>query len=84
MSLYKILEEIKSIRRFQLVQTAADKLELRLLSDNPAASFADAAHGLTEFFESKGLFGIEISRSNDPPQADKISGKFKHVLLQNH
>ena len=81
MSLYKILEEVKSIRRFQLVQTAADKLELRLLANNPIASFAEAVRGLTEFFESKGLSGIEISLSNDPPQADKVSGKFKHVLL---
>ena len=83
MSLYKILEEVKSIRRFQLVQTAADKLELRLLSDNPGASFAEALQELTAFFESKGVSGLEISLSNDPPQADKVSGKFKHILIRN-
>ena len=83
MSLYKILEEVKSIRRFQLVQTAADKLELRLLSDNPGASFAEALQELTAFFESKGVSGLEISLSNDPPQPDKVSGKFKHILIRN-
>ena len=83
MSLYKILEEVKSIRRFQLVQTAQDKLELRLLADNPDASFTEAVRGLTEFFESKGLSGLEITQSNVPPRADKVSGKFKHILRRS-
>lgn len=33
MSLYKILEEIKEITRFQLIQKSYKKLELRLISN---------------------------------------------------
>ena len=80
MSLYKILEEVRAIRRFQLVQTAPDKLELRLLADNPVSAFEQARQQLLSFLESKGLSGIEIVLSANPPQADKVSGKFKHVF----
>jgi phenylacetate-coenzyme A ligase PaaK-like adenylate-forming protein len=79
MSLYKILEEVKSIRRFQLVQRSAEDLELRLVAEDRQSAFAQAERDLTGFFESKGLSGIRITLSGDPPAADKISGKFKHV-----
>ena len=80
MSFYKILEEIKSIRRFQLVHTASNKLELRILAENPSEAFKDARLALTGFLESKGLSGLDISLSNELPQSDKVSGKFKHVV----
>ena len=79
MSLYKILEEVKSIRRFQLVQRAANALELRLIAEDRAAAFAQAKRDLTDFFESKGLTGIRIALSGDAPAADAVSGKFKHI-----
>ena len=78
MSLYKVLEEVKTIRRFQLIQRAPDRAELRLISDDPEEAFAQAKHDLGEFFGSKGL-AVEITRSDAPPQADKVSGKFKHI-----
>ncbi len=78
MSLYKILEEVKAIRRFQLIQRAPDRLELRMVSDDPAGAFAQAKHDLQEFFAGKGLT-VDVILSEQTPQADKISGKFKHV-----
>lgn len=84
MSFYKILEEIKSIRRFQLVQTALDKLELRLIAENPIETFQVAHRELTSFLESKELTGVDIALSNVLPQSDKISGKFKHVIALKH
>ncbi len=78
MSLYKVLEEVKSIRRFQLVQRAADKVELRIVADDPEEAFGRAKLDLQEFFESKGL-NVGIVMSEDAPQADRISGKFKHI-----
>lgn len=82
MSLYKILEEVKSVRRFQLVQKTAERLELRLIADNTAAAFEAAKRELLTFFESKGLTGIEVYLSDIPPQANKISGKFKHIYTE--
>ena len=78
MSLYKILEEVKTIRRFQLVQTASNNLELRIISDTPVESFAQAKHDLYSFFRSKDL-DVTINLSNEPPRANPVSGKFKHI-----
>ena len=78
MSLYKVLEEVKTIRRFQLIQRAVDRLELRMISDSPQEAFDQAKHDLQEFFESKGVH-LEIVMSDDAPQANKVSGKFKHI-----
>ncbi len=79
MSLYKILEEIKCIQRFQLIQTGPKQLELRLVSDRKEQGFAEAKRELLAFFKSKGLENMEINLSDQPPQADPVSGKFKHV-----
>ena len=84
MSFYKILEEIKAIRRFQLVQTASNKLELRILADNPTEAFKVAHRELMSFLASKDLNEIDIALSNELPQSDMISGKFKHVVALKH
>lgn len=84
MSFYKILEEIKAIRRFQLVQTSSDKLELRILADNPTDAFKVAHRKLLSFLASRELKGIDIALSNELPQSDKISGKFKHIIALKH
>jgi phenylacetate-coenzyme A ligase PaaK-like adenylate-forming protein len=78
MSLYKVLEEVPSLRRFQLVQRAADAVELRLTAEDPGSAFGDAKAALTAFFESKGL-EVTILPSDAGPQADPVSGKFKHI-----
>ena len=80
MSLYKILEEVKSIRRFQLIQTGPRRLELRLTGDQPEAGFAQAKRDITAFLGGKGVKGLEITLSDQPPQAHPVSGKFKHIL----
>ena len=81
MSLYKVLEEVKAIRRFQLIQRAVGKVELRLISDNPEEAFVQAKKDLQKFFESKGL-AVEIVSSDSLPQANKVSGKFKHIYKE--
>lgn len=78
MSLYKILEEIKSIKRFQMIQRSLKELELRLLADDKEKSFTIAKKDLESFFNSKEIKDITILLSEDEPQANKISGKFKH------
>ncbi len=79
MSLYKILEEVKGIRRFQLIQTGPKRLELRLISDQKEAGFAEAKQELLAFLKSKGVEDPEIVLSDQLPQANPVSGKFKHI-----
>ncbi len=79
MSLYKVLEEVPKVRRFQLVQRSPKVLELRLAADDRESAFQAAEGELRSFFESKGL-SVEILLSDELPQADPVSGKFKHVF----
>lgn len=78
MSLYKVLEEVKSIKRFQLIQRAIDKVELRMIADNKEEAYNQAKSDLQKFFMSKGL-DVAILLSEELPQANKTSGKFKHI-----
>lgn len=79
MSLYKILEEVPGMSRFQLIQRASDLLELRLIADDKNVSFIHAEKVLTEYLAEKGAAGIKIVMSENPPMPDKVSGKFKHI-----
>lgn len=79
MSLYKILEEVPGVRRFQLVQRASDKVELKLIADDKKTSFEFAKKALSDFITEKGVKSIHIIMSDEDPVADKVSGKYKHI-----
>ena len=79
MSLYKILEEVPGMSRFQLIQRASDTLELRLIAEDKNASFIRAEKALTKYLAEKGAKSIKIFMSDDMPMPDKVSGKFKHI-----
>lgn len=79
MSLYKILEEVKEIRRFQLIQKDNNRLELRIIADDREQAFEKAKQDLLAFLASKGLNNIEIFLSDKEPEADETSGKFRHI-----
>ena len=52
---------------------------MRLISDQKEAAFKKAKEELLAFFAGKGIEHIEIDLSDEPPQADPVSGKFKHI-----
>ncbi|MBR6028083.1 MAG: phenylacetate--CoA ligase family protein [Clostridia bacterium] len=79
MSLYKVLEEVRSLRRFQLVQQSPRRLALRLTAPDRPAAFAEARAALSAFLETKGLREVEIFCDDSEPRADGGSGKFKLV-----
>lgn len=79
MSFYKILEEIKEIVRFQLIQRSYQKLELRLVADEKKIAFDKAKNELQEFLNSKNITDVEIFLSHELPQANKVSGKYNHI-----
>ena len=82
MSFYKILQEVKEIKRFQLIQKAQDKLELRIVAEDREETFNNAKDKLQEFLNSKGISNVEITLSDKSPQANKTSGKFNHVYRE--
>ena len=79
MSFYKILEEIKEIVRFQLIQRSYQKLELRFVADEKEVAFDKAKKDLQEFLNSKNIADVEIFLSDQLPQANKVSGKYNHI-----
>lgn len=79
MSFYKILEEIKEIVRFQLIQRSYQKLELRLVAEEKKVAFDKAKKELQEFLNSKNVSDVEIFLSDELPQVNKISGKYNHI-----
>ena len=82
MYFYKILQEVKEIKRFQLIQKAQDKLELRIVAEDREETFNNAKDKLQEFLNSKGISNVEITLSDKSPQANKTSGKFNHVYRE--
>ncbi|MEG2460658.1 MAG: AMP-binding protein [Clostridia bacterium] len=79
MSCYKILEGIKEIVRFQLIQKSSKKLELRLVANEKEIAFDKAKKELQEFLNTKNISNVEIFLSEELPQANKISGKYNHI-----
>ena len=79
LSLYAILKEIHGIQRFQLVQVSGNKLELRLIADNKEKLFEQAKKPVNEYLLQNGVT-CEIYLSTELPQANKYSGKFKHII----
>ena len=82
MSFYKILQEIKEIKRFQLVQKSKNKLELRIVAEDREQAFRKAKDKLQKFLNSKGVSNVEIILSDKSPMANMKSGKFNHVYRE--
>ena len=83
LSLYAVLKEVHGIRRFQLLAYPGNKLELRMEEKNGedrTKVFETAKMRLEEYLASQGIRHVAISMSEDLPQQDPNSGKFKHVV----
>lgn len=79
MNLYAELKEVHSIKRFQLIQKAPDFLELRLIAEEPQTAFLEARERLQCYLHSNGV-DAEILYSEKAPEANPVSGKFKHII----
>ncbi|AND42978.1 hypothetical protein A361_27785 (plasmid) [Cytobacillus oceanisediminis 2691] len=84
MALKTIVEEIPGVRRFQLIQTAPDKLTVRLEVDegNPRDQiWENVREALLDYFATQGLTNLSIEKSEELPQRHLKSGKYQHVLI---
>lgn len=80
LTLYAILKEINSIHRFQLIQhNNNSRLELRLTAVNKNKAFIEAKEALESFLLHNDIrANVYLSKKN--PEADPISGKYKHII----
>jgi phenylacetate-CoA ligase len=83
MALATVVEETPGVRRYQVLQTAADVLTVRLDHD-PAVDRTKVWHrvraGLADFLRTHGAVNVRLRLSAEPPQVNPRSGKLRHVL----
>lgn len=82
LSLYAILKEVHGMRRFQLIQHDKNCLELRIEAENPKNIFPEAKRSVEEYLSKNGITA-DVQFSNQPPKANPISGKYKHIVAKN-
>lgn len=83
LAIYATLKEVHCLRRFQLVVYSENHIELRLDVDDSISkenAFAKANDALREFFHQYNIRHIDIKLSDNSPQQDPGSGKFKHII----
>lgn len=82
MSLYAVLKEVHGIERFQLIQQEDDRLELRLIADNKQEIFMVAKKAVENYLSQNGVL-TNVYLSEKLPEANPVSGKYKHIIAKN-
>jgi phenylacetate-CoA ligase len=87
LALTTIVEEAAHVHRFQIVQTAADRLMLRLdpgSDDDRHAIWQAAAGALRNYLARQSLPNVHVGLDKHGPVADRRSGKLREVVaMQN-
>lgn len=81
LSLYAVIKEVNGIDRFQLVQMEDDRLELRIDAEDKLIAFANAKKAVEQYLSDNGI-SSEVYLSGKNPEANPISGKFKHIICK--
>lgn len=81
LSLYAVIKEVNGIDRFQLVQMDDDRLELRIDAEDRLIAFANAKKVVEQYLSDNGI-SSEVYLSEKSPEANPISGKFKHIICK--
>lgn len=80
---YAVLKEVHGIRRFQVLAYPENRLELRLEETEGADRtelFDAAKESLEGYLRLQGVRSVTFSLSDQLPQQDPSSGKFKHIV----
>lgn len=83
LSLYAVIKEVNGIDRFQLVQMDDDRLELRIDAEDRLIAFANAKKVVEQYLSDNGI-SSEVYLSEKSPEANPISGKFKHIICKKN
>jgi len=81
LSLYATLIEVHGIERFQLIQHDKDRLELRLTAENKEKIFAESKRAVEVYLRQNSV-AAEVYLSDNLPEANPISGKYKHIVAK--
>jgi phenylacetate-CoA ligase len=85
LALTTIVEEAAHVHRFQIVQTAPDRLMLRLESigdDTRHVIWLAAADALRDYLTQQSLPNVHVGLDRHGPLADRRSGKLREVIVE--
>lgn len=83
LAIYATLKEVHELRRFQLIVSSNNNLELRLIPAEGVSvdeAYTKATESLKGFLSSQGVTEYNCVLSKDLPMTHKSSGKFKHII----
>jgi phenylacetate-coenzyme A ligase PaaK-like adenylate-forming protein len=83
MAIATVVEETRGVRRYQVLQTAADVLTVRLDHDpgtDRAQVWQRVRAALAGLLRAHGTVDVKVRLADEPPQVNPRSGKLRHVL----
>lgn len=86
LALWSVIKETPGVLRFQAIQTASDKIKIRLESKQAAddvPTWERVYANASAYFASQDLGNVEIIRAPEAPMRDPKSGKFRNVWKEN-
>lgn len=86
LALTTVVEEAAQVHRFQIVQTGADRLMLRLDASSKSdrqAAWRAASSALHQYLKQQSLPNVRVVLDKRSPVVDRRSGKLKEVLVEN-
>jgi hypothetical protein len=81
LALATVLEEDAHVHDFQVVQTTARSLKVRLGSEEEAAAGA-VRRALAAYFSAMGFADIKLDVGGQAPRRDRVSGKLRRVIRE--
>ncbi|HAL15911.1 MAG TPA: CoF synthetase [Anaerolineaceae bacterium] len=85
MAIASVVEQVPGVLRYQIIQTALDQLKVRLEVEpgtEREAVWDVVAVELQTFLASQGAATIGVALASEAPQANPVSGKFRHVYRE--
>lgn len=85
LALWSVIKETPGVLRFQAIQTAPDRIKIRLEAKHPAEDaivWLRVQANAGGYFAQQGLSNVTLTRAPEPPMRDPKSGKFRNVWLE--
>jgi len=80
LALTTVIEEAAHVHRFQIVQHAPDRLDVRLTASDRGRAGKTALRALRELLDRNALHHITVRLAADEPQCDPRDGKLRQVI----
>ncbi|HLO15066.1 MAG TPA: hypothetical protein VK206_09565 [Anaerolineales bacterium] len=82
MALWSVIKDTPGVYRFQAIQTTPEQLKVRLqakIAGQEAGIWELVKQRVQSYFEDQSLSNVQLVLALEPPAANPVSGKFRHV-----